>query len=170
MALYKECTFRPDLLTKWPPHFLFLIGRFKQIFSENAWPNEPKLGKKHLWKVLYKVCTFRANTLTKMAATGNSCFWLVISKKCSHLKPLGQINRHLVRSIYGRSSLKNSHFLPRHLQTWLSQAILVYDWSISKRSSLKPLRQMNQICAGGSYGRPSIKSAHFVPIHKQTLP
>jgi hypothetical protein len=67
-----------------------------------------------------------------------------ISKKSSPLKPLGQMNRNLVGSIYGRFSIKIAHIVPIRLQTWLPQAILVSDWSISKKSSpLKPLGQMN---------------------------
>jgi hypothetical protein len=55
-----------------------------------------------------------------------------ISKKSSPLKTLGQMNQNLVGSIYGRSSIKNAHFVLIRLQTWPPQAILVSDWSISK--------------------------------------
>ena len=90
--------------------------------------------------------------------------WL-ISKKSSTLKPLGQMNRNLVRSILGRSFIKIANLDPNHLQTWPPQAILVSDWLISKKSSsLKLLGQMNQNLVGSILGRLSIKIAHLVPI------
>jgi hypothetical protein len=49
--------------------------------------------------------------------------------------PLGQINRNLVGSIDGRSSVKIAHFVLIRLQTWPPQTILVSDWLISKKSS-----------------------------------
>jgi hypothetical protein len=53
------------------------------------------------------------------------------------------MNQNLVGSILGRFSNKIAHLVPIRYQTWPPQAILVPDWSISKKSSLKPLSQMN---------------------------
>ena len=90
-------------------------------------------------KVLYKDCLFRPDSL-------QAC---------------GQMNRNLVGSIYGKSSVTIANFVPIHLQT-----ILVSDWLISKKSSpAKPLCQMNRNLVGSIYGRFSIKIAHLVPIH-----
>jgi hypothetical protein len=76
------------------------------------------------------------------------------------------MNRNLVGSIYGRSSINIAHFVPFHLQIWLPQAILISNWSISKNNfPLKPLCQMNRNLVGSIYGKFSINIAHFVPIH-----
>jgi hypothetical protein len=43
------------------------------------------------------------------------------------------------------------HFVPIQYQTWPPQAILVSDWSISKKSSpLKPSSQMNRNLVGSA--------------------
>jgi hypothetical protein len=82
--------------------------------SEAHQPNELKLNRKHLWKVLSKECTFCYNPLPNMDYMAHHRQFLFLFgwflKKSSPLKPLGQMNRNLVGTIYGRFSIKCGSF------------------------------------------------------------
>jgi hypothetical protein len=82
------------------------------VSSEMPQPSEVKLSRKLLWKVLCNDYSFRPDLLTNMVATGDSCFWLADFFKSSPLNLLGQMNRNLVGSNYGRSSIEIAHFIP----------------------------------------------------------
>ena len=86
---------RPILVSDW------LL--FRKIFSETAWQNGAKLGRKHRCKILYKASSFGSIRPTDMAAKINSFSdWLML-KKSSPLKQLDQMEPNLTGSIYVRS-------------------------------------------------------------------
>ena len=106
-----------------------------------------------MWKVVRFIRLMHTRLCVGEREWPSSYDWLFLFligkfKKKSSLKVLSQMNRNLVWSNYGRSSIKIVHFIPIRWQIWPPQAILVSDWLISKKSSLKPPGQMNQMKLG----------------------
>jgi hypothetical protein len=87
-----NCLWRPCLLTDWE--------QMSKLYRELSIDAEYK----HIYQVLCSDCSFSFDPLKNMAATGNSCFWLVNFYKSSPLNLSAPMNWNLVGSIYEKPS------------------------------------------------------------------
>ena len=58
----------------WLTLYQDFVTYFLLIENVSAWPNEPKLGRNPIWKVLYKKCSLWPDSLINIASIGNSCY------------------------------------------------------------------------------------------------
>jgi hypothetical protein len=78
----KIADFIPIRLQTWPPQAILvshwsISKRFSPLKPLS--PNEPKLGREHLWKVLYQYCSFRLDPFWLLGFRGE--YLLEIARK-----------------------------------------------------------------------------------------
>jgi hypothetical protein len=83
----------------------------------------------HMAKQFQRRRFFRNRPIRNKNCMRWPCF-LTDRDEMSNLNRGHSINDSHQVSIYGRSSLKSTHFVMIHYQTWPPQAILVSDWPI----------------------------------------
>jgi hypothetical protein len=99
-----------------------------------------------------------------MAAIGNSCYWLADFFKSSPLKPLGQMNRNLVGSIYGRSSIKIA-FRFIWPSGFRGDDYLRNQPIRNKNCLWRPCLFTNRVKMRNQYRGPSIDASYQVSVH-----
>ena len=120
---------------------------------------------KHLECPLYRLLISSRSSNKYGRRIGNSCFWLVnFFKKCSPLKPLGQMSRNLVGSIYESFSIRLPHFITIG-QKFVTMPSNSCFWKEGKTIFSSETRgAMHCIFVGMMYERSCTKLPYFLPI------